>query len=1161
MQERRRNHSSIQSLVSPRILSWLIAMVLLTLSPARFVFAQFESASVLGYIRDNSGAAIPNTTVTLTNQATNVTQTTKSDGDGKYEFSSVLIGPYQITAEASGFDRARTETFSVTVNARQRVDISVKPGSVSEEVTVTSAAQLLETETSSRSQVIGTREVENLPLNGRSYADLALLAPGVRRSALENQTTDSREASYNVNGQRSAFNNFLLDGLDNNAYGTSNQGFSNENIPPSPDAVSEFRIETSNYSAEYGRASGAVINVSIRRGSNEFHGRAWDYLRNTNLNAIGPFLPPGNVKPTFIRNQFGGTFGGPIWRDHTFFFADYEGLRQIFRSYSAVTIPNAEQRAGLFLLHRVDGSTAPIPLLNPVTGVAYTNGNIATGSTQFGRAVLNALPATTLPIGSGNFANNYAVTPRGTINDDKGDLRLDHTFSQKLSLFGRYSEHRGGIFAPPTLQGRAGGNANANVKLLNRQIAGGVTWVVSPTSLFDVRFAYTKNEGGKTPYGQGDSSLLTENGITNGIPTDPAIVRDLNAQSVSGFTQFGAQPSNPQFQNPTIYNPKANYTFVRGKHSMKLGYEYQAVNTQVNDFNPSYGQDNYSGLYSAGSFSTCATAASTNCVPTDTAAGNSASAQLSQARNLADFLFGNRNSYSLTNYTVVDLRQRFNFMYFQDDIKLSSNLTLNAGLRYELATPQWEKNNRLANFDPRTNSLVQASAGDIYDRSLVNLPTKNVAPRFGFAYSATPRTVFRGGYGISYTQYNRAGGENNLTYNGPNVVNANINNPVPNTTNRCLNDTQLQSGCFRQTQQGYAVNLTSPARFNPLLVLTRYIPRNFQTGYVQSYQLSMQQQLPGGVVVDLAYVGNKSTHLQLLGDYNQATPCVGSTCGNLQSRRPINNFAGIEVAFGGGSANYNSLQFKVEKRYSNGLYLLNSFTWSRAFDLASGHLETANGDNSRVNIANIRGDYGQSSYDQPLSDTTSIIYDLPYGHGRRFGGNSNYLVNAVLGGWETTVINTMTSGLPFNFTYSPQTNSSLYVSDLLTYRPNVRGNPIAAGSNRRKTATSLTGYLDATRVSTPTTAPYGNAQRNMGRSFAFFQTDFGLHKAFPLWREGATFDLRGEAFNVLNKVNYGTPDAGFGAPSATGAPSNGSFGAITTAYPARQLQVAAKIIF
>ena len=1109
--------------------------------------AQFDSASVLGYVRDASGAAVPNAAVTLTNVETGVIVRLKSDGEGKFEFSGVKIGEYKVSAEAQGFATTASEPFSLTVNARQRVDVALKAGSVTDVVQVTSAATLLETETSSRSQLVGTREVENLPLNGRSYADLALLAPGVRKSALENNgTTASREGSFNVNGQRSAFNNYLLDGLDNNNYGTSNQGFANENIPPSPDAIDEFRIETNNYSAEYGRSTGAVINAAVRRGTNQIHGRAWDYVRNTMFNATGPFLAPGTTKPKFIRNQFGGTVGLPIWKDHTFFFGDYEGVRQIFNNAStASTLPTANQRNGLFYLN--DDASNPanaIPLRNPITGATYLGSVPAAAQTKFAAAVLGLLPATN----AAGLSNNYSITPRGIINDDKGDGRVDHTFNQRFSIFGRYSQHNGFIFDPPGIPGRAGGNSNGNVSITNKDVAGGFTWAIRPSQLLDVRFGYSQNKGGKFPIGVGQASLLVENGITDGLPTDPTVVRSLNAQSVTGYSQFGAQSSNPQFQNPTIYNPKANYTLIKGKQSLKFGYEYQAVNTQINDFNPSYGQDNYAGVY----------ASNGNPVNTTVATGApSLASQLQQARNLADFMFGNRSSYSLTNYTVVNLRQRFNFMYVQDDIKVSQNLTINAGLRYEIVTPQYERDNKLANFNPATNTLVQASSGSTYNRALVHTPKKNFGPRFGFAYSATPKSVLRGGYGIGYTQWNRAGGENNLTYNGPNVVNASITQVAPTAASLCTSDTQLQSACFRQTQQGYSNVLTSAAYFNPANVTTRYITPNFKTGYVQSYFLGFQQQLGGGVVLDLDYVGNKATHLQILADYNQATPCIASgtvTCGSVASRRPVQGFGDIEIAFGGGSANYNSLQFRVEKRTQHGLYLLNSFTWSRDFDLSSGHLETANGDNSRVNYANPSQDYGPAGYDQPLADTLSVVYDLPYGHGRRFGGSSNAVVNGVLGGWQLTLINTMTSGLPVNINYSLASSSGLYGTDLVTYRPS-RIFGVAsrnAGSARVKTATSVNNYFNSAAYALPTTYPYGNTSRNSERSNAFYQADLGVHKAFRLWSEASNFDFRAEAFNVLNKVNYAGPNSTFGSST---------FGSITSAFPARQLQLAGKIIF
>ncbi len=1121
-------------------------------------FGQFDAASVLGFLRDGSGAAIGGGQVKLTNTATGVSQSTVADSEGRYQFDSVLIGTYVVASDATGFQHTETPPFQLTVNARQRVDVNLRLNGATESVNVSSAATLLETETSSRGQVIGQLEVENLPLNGRSYADLALLVPGVRKSVLENQSTTSREASFNVNGQRSAFNNFLLDGLDNNTYGTSNQGFANENIPPSPDAVEEFRIETDNYSAEYGRAAGAVINVSIRRGSNQFHGGAWEFNRNTALNAIGPFQPSGGVKPTFIRNQFGGRLGGPIFKDRTFFFADYEGTRQITKVFSAATLPNAEQRSGTFLLHRANGTTAPIPLQNPLTGRVYANGVIPmTDSTPFARAVLAALPAN---VNTG-FANNYINFPRGTITDDKGDLRLDHKFNDRVSLFARFSRHQATIFDPAIVDGLAGGSSNNNnVHIYNQQIAFGGTYTITPTSLLDARMGVGWNEGGKTPFGLGQPSLLIANGITNGIPTDPRISRTLNGQNISGFFQLGAQTSNPQFQNPFVIDPKINYTFLHGRHSIKAGYEFQSISTDIDDFNPVYGQDNYSGAYSTISAGT----------PTDPANASLAGTQISQARNLADFLFGNRSSYQLNNFVVIGLRQKMNFMYVQDDIKVTPALTINAGLRYELVTPQYTDGNHQANFDPTTNTLIQAKDGSIYNRALVNMKYNNIGPRFGLAYSATPRTVIRSGYGISYTQFNREGGENLLAYNGPYIVGATINQVSPKTTNQCTGDTQDQTLCFRTTQQGYSVNLVSPAAFNPLKVQSRYIPKDNPTGYVESYHLTVQQQLPGQVVMDVAYVGSHSVHLMVLGDQNQAVPqtlsatCAiaapsapgglptytTSGCASLQARRPISNFAGIEVATGIGSANYNALQLKVEKRYINGLYLLNSFTWSRGFDIASGHLETAFGDNSRVNLANPRGDYGPSGYDQPLNNTTSLLYDLPFGKGRHFGNDANYLVRAAAGGWQATVINQATSGLPVNFTYN--INSSFTVSDLPTYRPNKVGNPLA-GTTRVKTATALNGYFNPLAIALPTgSSPFGTASRNAVRGPVFNQLDFGLHKAFDLGSEARNLEFRAETFNIFNHVNYTAPD---------GNRSNGSFGSITQAFPARQLQLALKLLF
>ncbi len=305
------------------------------------LYGQFESGSILGTVRDPSGSSVPNAVVTLENVSKGISLKATTDSTGSYEFVSQRVGAYRVRVEAPGFQTSITDPFDLAVNARQRVDLTIRVGEATQSVTVSGAAVLLETDTSSRGQVINPKQIVDLPLNGRSYADLTLLVPGVAKSFLENQSDSSRDASFNVNGQRSELNNFMLDGVDNNAYGTSNQGFSNQVIQPNPDALAEFKVETNNYSAEYGRSSGAVINATIKSGTNQLHGELWEFVRNTEFNATGFFKPVGGVKPAFNQNQFGAAAGGPIKKDRMFVFGDYEGFRRVFHPIQFATLAHA----------------------------------------------------------------------------------------------------------------------------------------------------------------------------------------------------------------------------------------------------------------------------------------------------------------------------------------------------------------------------------------------------------------------------------------------------------------------------------------------------------------------------------------------------------------------------------------------------------------------------------------------------------------------------------------------------------------------------------------------------------------------------------------------------------------------------------------------------
>ena len=1066
--------------------------------------AQFETATVLGTIKDPTGAVVRSSRVTLENVHTGVASTTETDDAGNYNFLNVRIGAYRVKAELAGFRTAIADEFTVTVNARQRVDLTLAVGETTQSIEVKGAAAALEAESSDRGQIVNRTTIVNIPLNGRAYADLALLAPGVRKSSISD-----RESSFNVNGLRSSLNNFQVDGVDNNAYNTSNQGYSNQAIQLNPDAVAEFKVQTNNYSAEYGRAGGAIVNVSVRSGTNEFHGSAWEFIRNTRLNAVG-FFKPSLGKPVFQQNQFGAAFGGPIRKNKTFFFADYEGTRRVERSLSIISLPTMDQRKGIF----------GVPIQNLYTGQVYPDGVIpASEITSFARKVFDQLPATS----RAGQANNYDALPRRPTNDDKGDVRVDQFFGSRLTGFVRYSHREYNQIDNPVIPLPIGAdNSQGNVHIVNKQGAGGFTYTVTPTMLAEFRLGVTRSVGGKWPLQIGMPNMEQEYGIT-GLPTDPKIAGGLATQSIGGFQGMGRRNSTPQYQNPLVINPKVNLSKVHGSQTLKVGWEFQTVHTEILDFSPQYGQDSYAGQFSR---------------PTGVTRADN-------LYNVADFLFGARDRYSLTNDVTVDYRQRMNFFYFQDDWKVSPKLTLNLGVRYEYATPQWEAQNRLASFDPVAVKLIQATGGDLYGRALVRPDRNNWAPRVGFAYNIAPKTVIRSGYGVSYIHFNRMGGENLLSYNLPTVVTVAIDQRPSNPP--CASGVGDRN-CFRTTLMGYPPNFAvARTPLDTVNTRTNFAPADNRSGYVQSWHFSVQRELAADLVLDVAYVGNRGVKLMILGDYNQARPNNFGENLPVQARRPIQTFGEIQQSWGGGFSTYHGLQTKLEKRFSSGFYLLNSFTWSKAMDNAAGHLEVFNGDSSRVNFRDIANEKGVGSYNQPFNNTTTLVYDLPYGKGRKFGSAVHPVLNAVAGGWRLSMINTMTSGQPVNLTYSP--TSQFSVSGEPAYRPNVTGSVMAPEGSR-----SIDNYFDKNNVQAPANPafPFGNLGRNVARGYAFYQADVGLHKEFPLASETRRLEFRGEFFNLLNKTNFGVPN---------GTRSSSGFGTIRSTYPARVVQLALKLSF
>ncbi|HLH18537.1 MAG TPA: TonB-dependent receptor [Bryobacteraceae bacterium] len=1092
----------------------LLAGFLLAVCP---LLAQFDAAEVLGTVRDASGSVVPKATVTLLHQETGIASKTITDENGNYDFFNVKVGRYTVSVEAAGFQKASNADVSVAVNARQRVDFSLQVGEVTQTVDVSGTASAVDTDSSERGQVIGTQAIAELPLNGRNFSDLALLSVNIHRSVYA-YATPPREGAFNANGMRSTYNNFMLDGVDNNPYSTSNQGYSNQVAQPSPDAVQEFKVITGNYSAEYGRVGGAIVNVVMRSGTNELHGTAYEFLRNTDLNAIGYIFgarPATFQKPSLQRNQFGATIGGPIVKNKIFYFADYEGLRSLQKALNFDSIPNLTDRSGIL----------PVTVVNPLNGTVYPAGT-PVPMIPFAQTVLGQLPA---PNGPGR-SNDYQALLLTRDYGDKYDAKIDAQINGRMSAFLRFSQRKDNQFYQPTIAGPSGGDGNGNVRVLDQNAAASYTWSITSTSLLDLRMGFSHVTGGKFPVFLGGPSAQQLYGL-NGLSTAPFLTGGLNTQNISGFSGMGRQATNPQFQNPTNWDPKANYSWMKGRHALKFGVEGGIIHTEVMDINPVYGLQAYAGQFSK-----------PTCAQLGQAAGCTIAADPT-SYNLADFMFGLPSQIQLANYLVGSYRQRQFFWYVQDDFRVSSKLTLNLGLRWEFATPRWERDNVLSNFDPATNSILTAKNGSLYDRTLVNPDYKDWAPRFGLAYSVDPKTVVRGGYGISYVHLNRLGSADELGINGPqvNIVTINQSSPVNNPG-------------FITTMNSFPPGLTSPANFNPVNANISYIPKDTRWPYIQTWFLAVQREVAKDWVVELTYSGNHSSRLPIVADYNQALPNQpGQTLG-IQPRRPDQSFGAITWVDPAGISTYNGLAARVEHRFGHGLYFLNSFTWSKALGDSEQALETASGQAlaNPQNVYNLKAERGPSSFDVKLINTTSFVYQLPFGKGRKWGANWGPVVDGAIGGWELNTINISNTGLPVNIVYAPAAANDVtgripdYRGEAVM-RPNVIGNPTDL-----RASNMLDHYFDGAAFQVPSpSAPFGNSGRNAYRTPGFNQWDLGIDKKFAI-RERAALQFRGEFFNAVNHTNFGFPDATI---------TDAAFGTIRSTYPARQIQFALKLMY
>jgi hypothetical protein len=1186
--------------------SFLAAILFFLFTPS--LKAQYDNGSLVGTIRDKSGAAVVGAVVTITNNATAVATKVTTNSSGDYEVPNLHVGVYTISASSAGFTDAVANNITVSVGARERIDLSLNVGSTQTVVEVSDVALQLETETSERGQTITNYQSEALPLVSRNYSDLLGLIPGSRQAPTAATTSSInslvRAGSYNVNGQRSMFNNFLLDGLDNNAYGESNQGFDNQIIAVPPDSVAQFQVVTDNENAEYGRSSGATINVASQSGTNRIHATVYEFIRNTDLNAAGFFKPltvgsTGIVtpfkKPTFNRNQFGMNVGGPIIRDKLFFFLDYEGFRQVLKPLSVLTLPTQNELNGILVQ----------PVRNAVTGDVYAAGTKipASAINPLSAQIINyfqnfaaALPVSGLSTGmtpTGLASGDYAVQVPFTDHSDKGDLRFDWQINPSNSAFLRISDRKENGVNDPSIPIPLDGQTNGNIRVLDQQIALGYTRLFGANKVVDVRLGLDRTKAGKYNLSIGNTDF---NNIPGLPTTDTVVAGGLPSIGISGsFTSFGRQSTNPQWQDPALLDPKVNYTWVVGRHSLKFGYEYERVWMAVNDNNPLYGSWNYGGGYSL-----CTAATSATCATNINGAASS-SAPVSDTY-WADFLFGTTNTYQLANFYEAHLTQNMHNLYAQDDWHVRSNLTLNVGLRWEYGSPYADLYNRISNFDPGTqtvltttpgavagNGITPVSYGGTYGKTLVNPDYTDFAPRVGFAYAVDPKTALRGGFGISYAHYTRAGSGDILSINAPQAQFASVTQITPSTTNHCASPLPAQiipigkttPSCYATADQGFPSGLTTS--FNPATDNITYIPKNTKDSYVESYFLSIQRTLAKNTLLDIAYVGNHGVKLQGFLNANQKNPSAGFA-------RPYANWpSDITEALNEFYSNFNSLQVKYEQQFVGGLTLLNTFTWEHSLDNASASLEGNTPSPQDGN--NIRADYSQSDYNLPLANITSLVYELPFGHGRRFLSSSNGVVNGVLGGWQVSAINTMQAGTPFNITYSP--NGSQAVSPQISatyrganeYRPNyVPGQKVTQGRSHRAANSGYVNYINFNAFVLPpikdaagnVLSPFGDASRNPGRTPAFYQTDLALNKKFSTPIESLKVEFRTELYNIFNHTNLYLPGTISGTQGTTaqtystgatvplggitnGVPNGG--GQVTSTFEPRVIQFGLKILY
>ncbi len=1103
-----------------RLLGWAMFLVAFLGVSALPALGQIDRGAITGKVVDASGAVVTKAIVTITNTATGVVVTTPVDSAGDYQSLALIPGVYSVKASADGFETAVSNDIVLHVQDRLSINFALKVGSVKQEIIVNTGEPLLETQTADVGGVVNSQSINDLPLNGRRYADLALLEPGVNRFySPANPATDL----FSSNGNSQLQNNFLLNGIDNNSFSENLQEFSVQVVQPPPDALQEFKIQTRTYSAEFGNSAGAVVNATIKSGTNGYHGDLYEYFRNKVLDA-NTWLnnEVGDPRGGFSQNQFGGTVGGPIIKDKLFFFGDLARFTSRASDTVLSTIPTPLMTQGNF-------TELPYALTNPILIASQANcyvGNIIQPGCfdPVAQKMMALLAGTAVPNvpgavavegtpGSWTGAPNYAF-PTSIPNDQNSlDGRIDYDLSSKDQIFGSYSYRHVDRQDPLWTSNPIIGNGEfaTQYRWHQQSLALGWTHTLSNSLVNDARFGFSRDYAHSDPLGLtlGTSEAESAIGLA-GVPPGPNDA-GIPAFQFTGITSIGSAGWRPQYQISQAWNFIDNLNWLKGSHSFKFGYQYLKRSDNFFDIEAPQGL-----FYEAGSV----------------AAGF--------AFGLPDLLLGDIDDAFYTTPHVVHYFQPGHSFYGMDTWRATSKLTLTYGLRYELFSPLIDRNNQTSNFSPADGGEIITAASNAtgwYNRALIHPDLDNFAPRLGFAYQMMPRLVWRGGYGIFYQHVNRIGSEALLQLNPPFFIDTNVSDFSPTST-----VFQLQDGIPASITQSTSVNLTA-------LQLRAQDP-NQRTPYVEQTSFGLEYEAAQNTVVSATYVGNWGRKEERVRDYNQpmitgfdtGCPILQYPYANLSTATgPVDTYttsgcsnptgAGyLETATDDGNSAYNSLELGVRQRMWKGV------TFNLAYTFAHGlanYRDNLTAQQLPQNSYDYGAEMGNSVLDIRSRFVGNFLWDLPLGQGKAYMNGDNF-AGRWLGGWQFNGIVTEQTGSPFTVTAN---NDGLVDGHNPLYADCI-GDPFAGATTNHKLYTTTGFYINPAAFAQPGPGLFGDCAPYAFHGPGIQMWDLSLFKQFK-FTERYQLQFRTEFFNAFNHPNFASPNSSY-SPS-----SLGSFGKVS----------------